>query len=162
MARAQGVPLAGSVDQVIPPHRGSLGRRLLSTLILLPLFVWMVAVGPVWLFGAVMVLAGALGQWEFTGMFERAGVRTFRVLGLVGGSLVTASFALPVSERVVFTTVAVATFSPPKTKSLFTLGAYTPEASALLRSGTGARGVQVLATGSNFPNSLIFSEVVKE
>jgi phosphatidate cytidylyltransferase len=115
MARAQGVPLAGSVDQVIPPHRGSLGRRLLSTLILLPLFVWMVAVGPVWLFGAVMVLAGALGQWEFTGMFERAGVRTFRVLGLVGGSLVTASFALPVSERVVFTTVllAVGLLRPP-------------------------------------------------
>jgi len=83
-------------------------RRLLSTLILLPLFVWMVADGPVWVFGAVMVLAGALGQWEFTGMFERAGVRTFRLLGLVGGSLVTASFALPVSERVVLTAVLLA------------------------------------------------------
>ena len=34
--------------------------------------------------------------------------------------------------------------SPPKTKSLLTLGAYTAEASALFRSGTGARGVQVL------------------
>jgi phosphatidate cytidylyltransferase len=83
-------------------------RRLLSTLILLPLFVWMVADGSVWVFGAVMVLAGALGQWEFTGMFERAGVRTFRLLGLVGGSLVTASFALPVSERVVLTAVLLA------------------------------------------------------
>jgi phosphatidate cytidylyltransferase len=108
MARAQGVPLAGSVDQAVPSRGGSLVRRLLSTLVLLPLFVWMVAVGPVWLFGAVMVLAGALGQWEFTGMFERAGVRTFRVLGLVGGSLVTASFALPVSERVAFTAVLLA------------------------------------------------------
>ncbi len=105
MARAQGVPLAGPVEQAVPSHGGGLVRRLLSTLILLPLFVWMVASGPVWLFGAVMVLAGALGQWEFTGMFERAGVRTFRVLGLVGGSLVTASFALPVSERVAFTAV---------------------------------------------------------
>jgi phosphatidate cytidylyltransferase len=105
MARAQGVPLADPVEQTAPSHRGGLVRRLLSTLILLPLFVWMVASGPVWLFGAVMVLAGALGQWEFTGMFERAGVRTFRVLGLVGGSLVTASFALPVSERVAFTAV---------------------------------------------------------
>ena len=55
-----------------------------------------------------MVLAGALGQWEFTGMFERAGVRTFRVLGLVGGSLVTASFALPVSERLAFSAVLLA------------------------------------------------------
>lgn len=105
MARAQGMPLAGPVEQTAPSHGGGLVRRLLSTLILLPLFVWMVASGPVWLFGAVMVLAGALGQWEFTGMFERAGVRTFRVLGLVGGSLVTASFALPVSERVAFTAV---------------------------------------------------------
>lgn len=108
MTRTQGVPLAGPVERAVPSPRGGLVRRLLSTLILLPLFVGMVAIGPVWLFGAVMVLAGALGQWEFTRMFERAGVRTFRVLGLVGGSLVTASFALPVSERVTFTAVLLA------------------------------------------------------
>jgi phosphatidate cytidylyltransferase len=41
-------------------------------------------------------------------MFARAGVPTFRRLGLVGGSLVTASFALPVSERVAFTVVLLA------------------------------------------------------
>lgn len=111
MARAQGVPLAGSVEQTAAPRRGGLVRRLLSTLILLPLFVWMVVSGPVWLFGVIMVLAGALGQWEFTGMFERAGVRTFRVLGLVGGSLVTASFALPVSERAAFTAVLLGLFT---------------------------------------------------
>jgi phosphatidate cytidylyltransferase len=108
MARAQGVPLAGSVEPAVRSRGGGLVSRLLSTLILLPLFVGMVALGPVWLFGAVMVLAGALGQWEFTGMFERAGVRTFRVLGLVVGSLVTASFALPVSERLAFTAVLLA------------------------------------------------------
>jgi phosphatidate cytidylyltransferase len=108
MSRAQGVPLSRSVDPAVPASGGGLLRRLLSTLLLLPLFVWMVADGPVWLFGAVMVLAGALGQWEFTGMFARAGVPTFRRLGLVGGSLVTASFALPVSERVAFTVVLLA------------------------------------------------------
>jgi len=117
MSRAHGVPLSGVVEQAASSHRGGLARRLLSTLILLPLFVWMVVDGPVWVFGVVMVLAGALGQWEFTGMFERAGVRTFRVLGLVGGSLVTASFALPVSERVVLTAVllvlAVGLLRPP-------------------------------------------------
>ncbi len=111
MARAQGVPLAGSVEQTATSHRGGLVRRLLSTLVLLPLFVWMVVSGPVWLFGVIMVLAGALGQWEFTGMFERAGVRTFRVLGLVGGSLMTASFALPVSERAAFTAVLLGLFT---------------------------------------------------
>jgi phosphatidate cytidylyltransferase len=108
MSRAQDVPLPRPVEQVVPSRGAALARRLLSTLILLPLFVWMVVDGPVWLFGAVMVLAGALGQWEFTGMFERAGVGSFRLLGLAGGSLVTASFALPVSERVAFTGVLLA------------------------------------------------------
>jgi len=108
MSPAQGVPLSGPVAETVPSRGGALVRRLLSTLILLPLFVWMVASGSVWLFGAVMVLVGALGQWEFTGMFERAGVRTFRLLGLVGGSLVTASFARPGSDRVVFTVVLLA------------------------------------------------------
>ena len=108
MSQAQRVPLPRPVEQAVPAHHGGLMRRLLSTLLLLPLFVWMVVDGPVWLFGAVMVLVGALGQWEFTGMFERAGVPSFRVLGLVGGSLVTASFALPVSERVAFTAVLLA------------------------------------------------------
>ncbi len=105
MSQAQGVPLPRPVEAVEPHRGGALARRLVSTLILLPIFVWMVIDGPVWLFGAIMVLAGALGQWEFTGMFERAGIRTFRWLGLVGGTVVTASFALPVSERVTFTGV---------------------------------------------------------
>lgn len=107
MSQARGVPLPRPVEQAAPV-RGGLVRRFLSTLLLLPLFVWMVMDGPVWIFGAVLVLVGALGQWEFTGMFERAGVPVFRVLGLVGGSLVTVSFALPVSERVAFTAVLLA------------------------------------------------------
>jgi phosphatidate cytidylyltransferase len=74
-------------------------------MVLLPVFLWIVMAGPVWLFGTTIVLLGALAQWEFTGMFERAGVRTFRAIGLVGGVVVTASFALPVSERVAFTAV---------------------------------------------------------
>jgi phosphatidate cytidylyltransferase len=91
---------------VAAPSRGAaLMRRALSTAVLLPLFLWLVMAGPLWLYGAIIVLVGALGQWEFTGMFERAGVRTMRALGLVGGVLVTASFALPVSERVVLTAV---------------------------------------------------------
>lgn len=103
MAGAEEVPLSRSTTA---PSRGAaLVRRALSTLVLLPLFLWMVMAGPLWLFGTIIVLLGALGQWEFTGMFERAGVRTLRALGLVGGVLVTASFALPVSERVMLTAV---------------------------------------------------------
>src|SRR5258705_7209715 len=108
MARAQGVPLAGSVEPAVRSRGGGVVSRVVRPVFLVRVFVGMVALGPVWLFGAVMVLAGALGQWEFTGMFERAGVRTFRVLGLVGGSLVTASFALPVSERLAFSAVLLA------------------------------------------------------
>jgi phosphatidate cytidylyltransferase len=107
MSQAQRVPLPRPAEAAESSRGGALVRRLLSTLILLPLFVWMVIDGPMWLFGATMVLAGALGQWEFTGMFERAGIRTFRLLGLLGGSVLTASFALPVSERVTFSAVLV-------------------------------------------------------
>ncbi|HUM16216.1 MAG TPA: phosphatidate cytidylyltransferase [Candidatus Nitrosotalea sp.] len=108
MSQAQDVPLSRSPEVTAPAGGSALVRRLLSTLVLLPLFLWMVVDGPRWLLGAVMVLAGALGQWEFTGMFERAGIRTFRRLGLLGGSLVTASFALPISERATLTAVVLA------------------------------------------------------
>lgn len=105
MDRAQDVPVPGSVDVAAPARRAALLKRVLSTVVLLPIFVAIVVLGPVWLFGAMVVLVSAGAQWEFTGMFERAGVRTFRRLGLVGGTVVTASFALPVSERIVFTVV---------------------------------------------------------
>ncbi len=108
MPRADGVPVPRPVETAMPSQFASLARRLLSTLVLLPLFLWMVMAGPVWLFGTVMVLVGALGQWEFTGMFTQAGVRTYRWLGLVGGAALTASFALPISERVAFTAVILA------------------------------------------------------
>jgi len=107
MSRAQDVPLPRPAEAAAPSRGGGLMRRLLSTLVLLPLFVWMVVEGPPWLLGAVMVLVGALGQWEFTGMFDRAGIPTFRWLGLLGGSAVTASFALPISERTTFTAVVL-------------------------------------------------------
>ena len=108
MSQAEGVRIPHPVEATRPSRSAALVRRLLSTLVLLPLFVWMVIDGPMWLFGAAMVLVGALGQWEFTGMFERAGVRTLRLIGLVGGSVLTASFALPISERVTFTAVLLA------------------------------------------------------
>ena len=108
MAQADGVPLAAAVDTITPPRGAALLKRALSTLVLLPVFLAIVVAGPVWLFGATVVLIGAAGQWEFTGMFERAGIRTRRVMGLVGGVVVTASFAWPASERVAFTAALLA------------------------------------------------------
>src|SRR6266536_53728 len=108
MAQADGVPLAAAVDTITPPRGAALLKRALSTLVLLPVFLAIVMAGPVWLFGATVVLIGGAGQWEFTGMFERAGIRTRRVMGLVGGVVVTASFAWPASERVAFTAALLA------------------------------------------------------
>lgn len=105
MARAQEVPVPGPVDAAPPARGAALLKRVLSTVVLLPVFVAIVVLGPVWLFGVTVVLVSAVAQWEFTGMFERAGMRPFRWLGLAGGTTLTASFALPVSERAAFTVV---------------------------------------------------------
>lgn len=95
MARAQGVPLPAPVDASSPSRGAALLRRILTVLIFLPVFLLIVMAGPAWLFGITVVLIGAAAQWEFTGMFERSGIRTFRVLGLIGGMVVTASFVRP-------------------------------------------------------------------
>ncbi len=107
MAEVSGVPIPA--DAPLPSRRAALLKRGLSTLVLLPVFVWIVMGAPIWVFGATVVLVASLGQWELTGMFERAGIRVFRALGLVGGTLVTASFALPISERFAFTGVLLLT-----------------------------------------------------
>ena len=107
MAEASGVPIPA--DAPLPSRGAALLKRGLSTLVLLPVFVWIVMGAPIWVFGATVVLVASLGQWELTGMFERAGIRVFRALGLVGGTLVTASFALPISERFAFTGVLLLT-----------------------------------------------------
>ncbi len=105
MGRAEGVPFRTGIEGVAAPGMAGLGKRVLSALILLPIFVWIVAAGPAWLFGAMIVAVAARGQWEFTGMFERAGVRTFRVLGLAAGAIVTGSFAFPAVAPLAFTLV---------------------------------------------------------
>src|SRR5262245_4678069 len=107
-AMADDVPLARADGTELPSRSAALLKRLLSTLVLLPVFLWIVMAGPMWLFGATIVLIGALGQWEFTGMFERAGLRTHRVLGLIAGVVVTASFTLPIQEPLALTAVLLA------------------------------------------------------
>jgi phosphatidate cytidylyltransferase len=108
MAEAEGVPLPTSVEARAPARSDGLLKRVLSTLILLPVFLAIVMAGPLWLYAATIVLIAAAGQWEFTGMFDRAGYETHRLVGLAGGVVVTASFALPVSERGTFTLVLLA------------------------------------------------------
>ncbi|HEV8438445.1 MAG TPA: phosphatidate cytidylyltransferase [Methylomirabilota bacterium] len=111
MTEAGGIPLSTPVTIRMPSPSAGLLKRVLSTLVLLPAFLAIVMAGPLWLFGATIVLIGAAGQWEFTGMFARAGIETRRLAGLVAGVALTASFALPVSALVVFTAVVLGTLT---------------------------------------------------
>lgn len=72
--------------------RRALLKRLLSALVLLPVFVVIVARAPAWLFDALVVLASAGALWELTRMLEQAGRPVQRRLGLLAGVALTASF----------------------------------------------------------------------
>jgi len=107
MDRTHHVPLPTPMETPTPSAAAALGKRVLSTLILLPAFVWVVAFAPVWVFTLVIVLVASLGQWEFTRMFAHAGVRPFSGLALVGGAAVTASFGLPEAVPVALSLVVL-------------------------------------------------------
>jgi len=71
---------------------GNLGKRVLSTIVLVPVFPWIVVGGPAWVFALVVVGVSMLANWEFTRMFQRAGVPVLREAGLLWGGLVTLAF----------------------------------------------------------------------
>lgn len=68
-------------------------RRLASAVVLLPVFVLVLMRAPAYLFDALVVGASALALWELTRMLELGGRPVHRVLGVVGGTAVTAAFA---------------------------------------------------------------------
>src|SRR5262249_2919899 len=115
--------------------RAGLLQRTLSIVILLPAFLAIVMAGPVWLFAALVVLVGAAAQWEFTGMLERAGVTTYRVVGLLAGVVLTASFAAADSERLAFTAVVLAVLAVSLWPSRAHRRAWEPVAGTLLGIG---------------------------
>jgi len=67
-------------------------RRLLSALILLPIFLLIVIKAPAYLFNLLVVLFSARALWELTRMLEQAGRPVQRRLGVLAGVAVTASF----------------------------------------------------------------------
>jgi phosphatidate cytidylyltransferase len=83
-------------------------KRVGSGVLFVPFFVWLTLGAPAWAFGAFVVVLGAVGQWEFTRMFVRAGVPAYLWLGLVAGTALTASFALPGATPWALTLVVVA------------------------------------------------------
>ena len=75
------------------PRKSGLLRRLLSALVLLPVFLLIVVKAPGWMFNTLVVVASAAALWELVRLFEQAGRPVDRGLALVAGVAVTASFA---------------------------------------------------------------------
>jgi phosphatidate cytidylyltransferase len=100
MSEARGLPLPAPplpapTDASAPSsssRMSHLGKRVLSTVILVPIFVWILLGGPAWVFALVIVGVSMLANWEFTRMFQRAGVPVLREAGLLWGGLVTLAF----------------------------------------------------------------------
>jgi phosphatidate cytidylyltransferase len=68
-------------------------KRLASVLVLLPVFLLIVVKAPSWMFSGVVVLASAAALWELTRMLQQGGRPVYRMLAVLTGTVVTASFA---------------------------------------------------------------------
>ncbi|HEY3099723.1 MAG TPA: phosphatidate cytidylyltransferase [Methylomirabilota bacterium] len=84
------VPTSVALDT---PRKSGLLKRLLSALVLLPVFLLIVIKAPGWMFNTLVVVASAAALWELVRLFEQAGRPVDRGLALVAGVAVTASFA---------------------------------------------------------------------
>jgi len=104
-------PLSSAAEAVKAPASAAFGKRVLSTAVLLPVFVWALVWAPAGVFAGVVVLLGAMGQREFLRMFQRAGIPVLSTVGVVGGAAVTASFALPPMVPLALSLVALGILS---------------------------------------------------
>jgi phosphatidate cytidylyltransferase len=84
------IPTSVALDA---PRKSGLLKRLLSALVLLPVFLLIVIKAPGWLFNALVVIASAAALWELVRLFEQAGRPVDRGLALIAGVGITASFA---------------------------------------------------------------------
>lgn len=73
-------------------------KRVASAVVGIPLFVWMVSWGPVWLFALFVTVVGAAAAWELHRMLAQAGRPTYGRLGVAATIVLTASFAVPASR----------------------------------------------------------------
>jgi phosphatidate cytidylyltransferase len=74
------------------PPRPALLKRLASTLVLLPVFLLIVIKAPGWMFDGLVIIASATALWELMRLFEQGGRPTYRWLGVLSGTAVTAAF----------------------------------------------------------------------
>jgi phosphatidate cytidylyltransferase len=88
-------------------------KRLASAVVLVPLLVWLILRAPAWLFHVLVIALGAAAVWELGRMFERAGRPSGGWLGVVAGTLITASFLTATGPSVALTAAIVVTLSAP-------------------------------------------------
>ena len=84
------IPTSVALDT---PRKSGLLKRLISAVVLLPVFLLIVIKAPGWMFNTLVVVASAAALWELVRLFEQAGRPVDRGLALVAGVAVTASFA---------------------------------------------------------------------
>lgn len=113
--------MAAVLAVTMPPSPGlsaTLAKRALTTVVGVPLFVWVVVGAPRWVFALLVVASSALAAWELMRMFERAGRPGYARLAVVGATAVTASFAAPgfpgfPAVSLVITLAVILTLSAP-------------------------------------------------
>ena len=93
--------------ETVTSRPAALAKRALSTVVLLPVFVWAVVYAPAWVFIVMVCAVAGLGQWEFLEMFRRSGVPVGSAVSIVGGAAVTASFAMPGLAPIALTLVVL-------------------------------------------------------
>ncbi len=76
------------------PFVGALLKRIVTSLVFVPLFVWLVLRARGWLFAALVCGAAAVALGELFRLFEHAGQPVYRRLGLALGIALTASFEI--------------------------------------------------------------------
>ena len=84
------IPTSVALDT---PRKSGLLKRLISAVVLLPVFLLIVIKAPGWMFNTLVVVASAAALWELVRLFEQAGRPVDRALALAAGVAVTASFA---------------------------------------------------------------------
>ncbi len=91
----------------------ALARRVLSAVIFIPTFLWLLYGAPAEFLSLFVLLLSAGAQREFTRMFERDGQGVYPRLGLLAGLGVTASFLRADGIPLVFTAVVIVVLSAP-------------------------------------------------
>jgi phosphatidate cytidylyltransferase len=88
-------------------------KRVLSTAVLLPLFILVLVAAPPAVFIALVVAVSAAAAWELGRMFQRAGRPAYPRLGVAAAFAVTLSFAVSGASVIVLTGVVMLVMSAP-------------------------------------------------